>query len=259
MEKRKLQREQAKADKEAEKSYQKKLGEVNRLRTSKIDALRDVEIHMAYDLSLPSSPIAGALPEIKQRVADSHSSIHFLTPDETVVQGTIRFLRHVRAEWNPQKKQYIPLDKERQEWDSATVLVASVDAIVDHIAEGGDALIEWLSDVRLTLSLKPSDQILLLVRGLDKYHSKTRSIHNRNFREAARAGMSAAEFGGAAVSGRIEKEDIEMELLRAQVVQRVFIVQGGFLGVDVADGQWTRRMRSRTGCSTSLAMSRCVQ
>ncbi|KAL1407069.1 hypothetical protein Q8F55_006482 [Vanrija albida] len=221
-------RDEAKAAKEAEKSYQKKLNDVNKLRISKTDALRDIEVHLAHDLSLPSAPIAGALPEIEARLAASNSAIHTLSQTETVVGATIRFLRHVRAEWDKDTKRYIPLDQERTEWDPTVVLVCSADDVVDFVAEGDNALIEWLADLRLTLRLKKEDQVILLVRGLDKYHAKTKSLAERAFRDAARAGLSGDQSGPSSIlatHGRVDKSVVEAELLRAQLEEMVFVVQ----------------------------------
>lgn len=151
--------------------------------------------------------------------------------------GVLRFRRHVRAEWDSTNKRYVPLDQERLEWDPTVVLVASADDVVDRVAQGGDTLSEWLSDVRLTLSLSSDCQILLLVRGLEKYHSKTQSIANRSFREAARSGLagdgtSSAASPSSAVAGRVDKETVETALLRAQVVRRVFVVHGKPTGIE---------------------------
>jgi len=184
---------------------------------------------MAHDLSLPSSPLAGALPEIKRRVEDSKSSIHFLSEEDTIVNGSIQFRRHVRADWNPVLKRYVPLEKERLEWETTTVLFVAADDIVDRVAQGGDALIEWIADVRLTLHVPLSQQLLLLIRGMNKYHAKTQSIVNRNFRETARAGLAGENvpaLSAATVTGRVDRAQVEAELLRAQVVQRVFVVHG---------------------------------
>lgn len=203
------------------------------LRTSKIDALRDLEVHLSHDLSLPSAPIAGAIPELRRRIEESLSSIHVAEEEDTVVEGTIRFLRRVTAEWDAVAKIYVPIEVERKEWEPTTVLVASGEAIVDRVAQGGDALTDWLSDVQLTLDMKTHEQLMLVVRGLEKYHSKTKSIANRAFRETARAGLAGEGVAGvptSVLSARVDKDQVEAELLRAQVVQRVFVVHGRFTG-----------------------------
>lgn len=211
---------------------------------------------MAHDLSLPTSPIAGALPELRARLDESKSSLHFLSEDDTIVNGSIQFRRQVRATWNPVIKRYVPLDEARQEWEKTTVLVASADDIVDRVSHGDDALITWLADVRLTLGMSLNDHLLLLVRGMDKYHSRTQSIINRNFRETARAGLSGEQVAAAkssSVTGRLDKAEVEEELLRAQVVQRIFVVQGEYKRTSLlpynTDCQSKRPKTSKTGYS----------
>lgn len=195
---------------------------------SKIDALREIELHMAYDLSLPSSPIAGAMPEVKLRLDDSLSTLHFLTQDETVAEGTIRFLRRVKAVWNPEEKHFTPLAEERIEWEPTLVVVTSVDGIVDRIAESDDMFMQWLSDIRLAVATTPKEQVFLLVRGLAKYHSKSVSLVNQNYRDkvSARLHEGAMSTEGDRTSRRVTKEMVEAELLRAQVEKHVHVVLG---------------------------------
>ncbi|CAK9779691.1 hypothetical protein CC85DRAFT_296353 [Cutaneotrichosporon oleaginosum] len=222
----KYDRDAAKAAKEAEKSYQKKLADANRLRTSKVEALREIELHLAYDLSLPSSPIAGALPEVKFRFEDNRSSLHYMTEEETVAPGTIRFLRRVKAVWDATTKRFTPLDAERLEWEPTLVMVTSVDGIVDRLAESEDMFMEWLSDIRLAVANRPNEQVFLLVKGLAKYHSKTASIVNRTHRENVSAALhdTNARPARPAVGRRVTKDMVDKSLLRAQVEQHVFVV-----------------------------------
>lgn len=179
---------------------------------------------------LPSSPIAGAMPEIRKRVEDSLSRLVTVPETDTIVGGTIRFLRHVSAEWSASEKRFVPLDNPRTEWETTTILVASADEVVDRILLGDGELAEWIADVRLTLFLAPDEQLLLLVRGLEKYHSKTRSIVNKAFRDSARAGLSTGRASSTEASTtfrtRVEKEQVEAELLQAQLSQYLRVVQG---------------------------------
>lgn len=183
---------------------------------------------MAHDLTMASSPIAGAMPEIRRRVEDSLSKIVTIPESETVVGGTIRFLRHVTADWDASAKRFVPLDTMRKEWETTTILVASADEIVDRVIRGNGELEEWIADVRLTLFLAPEEQLLLLVRGLEKYHSKTRSEANKAFRDSARAGLANGRTRStAAHKTRVEKDEVESELLKAQLSQSLLVVQGG--------------------------------
>lgn len=185
---------------------------------------------MSHDLSLASSPIASALPELRARIEESGSSIRFLTEAESIIDGSIRFRRRVRAEWDSTLKRYQPLKEERLEWELTTVIVTSAEALVDYVAQGGNALVDWLSDVRLTLNFPLKEQLVLLVRGMSKYHSQTKSVASRTFREAARAGLvgeEATAMPNQPIAGRLDKDQIEAELIRAQVVQRIFVIHGG--------------------------------
>lgn len=186
---------------------------------------------MAHDLKLPSSPIAGAMPEINARLETNNSKTVFLSEAETTVNSTIRFRRRVTSQWNEVEKRFLPLDQERFEWEPTLVIVTSVDSIVDQIAEEDEMFIRWLKDVRLTMGIT-DEQVLLLVRGMGKYHTKSVAVVNKSYRESAAAGLMGAQgrksSGPKDNSKRVTKDMVESELLRAQVMERIFVVLGGW-------------------------------
>ncbi|RSH81501.1 hypothetical protein EHS25_006858 [Saitozyma podzolica] len=219
-----LAKDAAKAAKEAERSYQKKLTEVNRLRTSKNDTVREIHLYLSWDLESPSSPIAGALPEIRTRVSDNFSQIHFMHEEASPVPGVIRFKRHVQARWDPGVKRWLPLDVTRWEWENTVVMIVTAEEIVDKIAAGGGLLSGWASDVRLALGLAASDHIIVMIKGLQKYYAKTKSLANREFTAAARAGLDGAGSAHLAPGARVPKDTIERELVKLQVGEGCFLV-----------------------------------
>ncbi|WVW81889.1 hypothetical protein I302_103888 [Kwoniella bestiolae CBS 10118] len=238
-----LQKDTLKAAKEAEKSYQRKLAEVNRLRVSKNDTVREIHLHLSSDLSHPTSPIAPALPEITKRITDNYSELHFLSEEESPVAGLIKFKRHLKARWDGEKKQFIPLESPVWVWEGIYVLVFNAEEIVDKISpssstsisptEGGgeedglDELNIWVSDIKLTLDLTAADQLIIVIKGLNRYYSKMKSLANRRFTAAARAGLNGSTTTTKTTSGAsvgVDKETVEMALVRLQVRQRCFLV-----------------------------------
>ncbi|KAK8845528.1 hypothetical protein IAR55_006243 [Kwoniella newhampshirensis] len=217
------------AAKEAEKSYQRKLNEVNRLRTSKNDVVREIHLYLSADLESPSAPIAAALPEIRTRITDNHSEIRFLPQPESPIPGVIRFKRHLKARWDPAKKQFIPLDDPRWVWESTVLVILNAVDLVDKIAAGEEELSTWASDVRLTLGLSAKEQMMVMIKGLQKYYSKTKSMANKEFAAAARAGLGGLSAGSMqTVTARPSKDRIEMEMVKLQVAERCFLVHEVF-------------------------------
>ncbi|WWD22481.1 hypothetical protein CI109_106974 [Kwoniella shandongensis] len=211
--------------KDAQKSYQRKLAEVNRLRTSKNDVVREIHLYLSADLESPSAPIAAALPEIRTRIADNHSEIRFLPESESPIPGVIRFKRHLKAKWDPAKKQFIPLDEPRWVWESTILVIINAEELVDKIAAGEEELSTWASDVRLTLGLSSKEQMMVMIKGLQKYYSKTKSLANKEFAAAARAGLDGlATASKQTLPSRPPKERIEMEMVKLQVAERCFLV-----------------------------------
>lgn len=168
------------------------------------------------------------MPEVKMRLEDAHSSLLFSTEEDTIAEGTIRFLRRVKAAWDPETKLFHPLDEERVEWEPTLVVVTSVDAIVDRIAESDDMFVEWLSDIRLTATSTPHEQVFLLVRGLAKYHTKTVSFANSTHRDVIGGALEDPNVlqDGTRTDVQVTKPMVEEQLLRATVGEHVFVVLG---------------------------------
>ncbi|XAO26607.1 hypothetical protein I312_105445 [Cryptococcus bacillisporus CA1280] len=242
---RQLERDTAKAAREAEKLYQRKVANVNKLRTSKQDALREIHLYLSADMSLPSSPIAGALPEIRNRIQDCQSALHFLPESDSPIPGVIRFKRYLQARWDPESKRFVPLDDPRWVWEKTVLVIITAEGLVDKIAEGGeewegqgggekDVLARWVSDVRLLLGLTMSDQVVLVIKGLQKYYLKSRALANKDYINAARAGLEGGSGSGsgpgstatktARINGRPTRDRIEAEMVRLQVAEHCFLV-----------------------------------
>lgn len=252
-----------KAAKEAEKSYQRKVANVNKasishtnypkrahklvltkflqLRTSKQDTLREIHLYLSADMSLPSSPIADAVPEIRNRIQDCQSALHFLPESDCPIPGVIRFKRYLQARWDPESKRFVPLDDPRWVWEKTVLIIITAEELVDKIAKGGeegekDVLAQWVSDVRLLLGLTMSDQVMLMIKGLQKYYSKSRALANKDYINAARAGLEAGGGGGGGgpgsstaikttrMNGRPTRDRIETEMVRLQVAEHCFLV-----------------------------------
>ena len=191
-------------------------------------------------MSLPSSPIAGAVPEIRNRIQDCQSALHFLPESDCPIPGVIRFKRYLQAQWDPESKRFVPLDDPRWVWEKTVLIIITAEELVDKIAKGGeegekDVLAQWVSDVRLLLGLTMSDQVMLMIKGLQKYYSKSRALANKDYINAARAGLEGGGGGGGGpgsstaikptrMNGRPTRDRIEAEMVRLQVAEHCFLV-----------------------------------
>ncbi|KIR63608.1 crossover junction endonuclease EME1 [Cryptococcus bacillisporus CA1873] len=229
------EREAKAAQKAKEKEARQLERDTAKLRTSKQDALREIHLYLSADMSLPSSPIAGALPEIRNRIQDCQSALHFLPESDSPIPGVIRFKRYLQARWDPESKRFVPLDDPRWVWEKTVLVIITAEELVDKIAEGGgekDVLAQWVSDVRLLLGLTMSDQVVLVIKGLQKYYSKSRALANKDYINAARAGLEGGSGSGpgstatktARINGRPTRDRIEAEMVRLQVAEHCFLV-----------------------------------
>lgn len=110
------------------------------------------------------------------------------------------------------------------------LVIITAEELVDKIAEGGekDLLAQWVSDVRLLLGLAMSDQMVLMIKGLQKYYSKSRALANKDYMNAARAGLEGGSGSTATktarINGRPTRDRIEAEMVRLQVAEHCFLV-----------------------------------
>jgi crossover junction endonuclease EME1 len=202
------------------------LADANRLRTSKNDTLREIHLYLSADLQQPSSAIAGALPEITHRIIDNLSELHYLPEHESPLPGIIRFKRHVKSRYDHTRKAWIPLDHPNWEWEGTILVIITADECVDMVHTKG--LREWASDVRLAMGMKGNDQLVIMIKGLGKYYSKLKTAQNKEYTAAARAGVAGKDVGGlgTAAGGKLDREQIDMELLRLEMENGAFLVHG---------------------------------
>ncbi|TYJ54898.1 hypothetical protein B9479_004406 [Cryptococcus floricola] len=221
-----LAKDTAKA--KAEKSLEKKMKDANKLRVSKNDTVREVALYLSADMAKPSSPIAGALPEITTKLKDNQSDLRFMSDSDSPIPGAIRFKRHLKARWDVAVKRFIPLDQPRWVWEKTVLILITAEELVDKIADGDDALVQWASDVRLLMSLSQQNQVIIMIKGIEKYYSKSKSMANKDYMSAARAGLEGGAVGGAMTAGRRAvrptKDRIEEEMVKLQVAEGCFLV-----------------------------------
>lgn len=107
------------------------------------------------------------------------------------------------------------------------MVIISAQELVDKIVLGNGALQDWAADLRMILRGQTStaSQMVLLVKGLEQYHSRTRSLVNKEYAAAARAGLSAAD-SSVLHHSRLSRADIDCEVVKLQVAEGCFMVYG---------------------------------
>ena len=196
------------------------------LRTSKNDTVRELHLYLAPDLQLPSSPIAAALPEITRRLTENLSELHVLAQADCPIPGITRFKRHTKARWDSAAKRFVPLEVPLWDWEAVILVVLGVDDLIDKIMGGGDLLLDWARDVRSATGLSKKDTLMVMIKGLNGYHAKTKTLKNREFATAARAALDGRLVQVQDSIGRLEKEVIEQAMLRLQLEEGCFLVHG---------------------------------
>jgi len=132
----------------------------------------------------------------------------------------------VKSRYDHTRKAWIPLDHPKWEWEGTILVIITADECVDMIHTKG--LREWASDVRLAMGMKGNDQLVIMIKGLGKYYSKLKTAQNKEYTAAARAGVAGKDVGGLSVAagGKLDREQIDMELLRLEMENGAFLVHG---------------------------------
>lgn len=198
------EREAAKAAKLLHKAEKKRFLEVNRLRTSKSETMREMIIDLDRTLFATGQPLAGCEGSIKARYEEEGASVHLC--DGVVAPPLIRFRRKVKAEWSSEKRHWVPLQKEEVRREGTTIVYIDAGEVVKIVGEGEDALERWYEDLERRLGARAGEKgplgdekVFLICQGLVKYYSRIRANENRAY--TARIRQQLAESNGASDAG----------------------------------------------------------
>jgi hypothetical protein len=189
--------------------------------------------------------------------------------ETTHVPGLITVKRWVNAEFNAATRRFVALPEGHEYWQDQLpyVLVVTAKEIVAKIVAGrtdkSRGLIAWLTSIKRKLGLTRSAtvpaattsigaaptttpgsaqtnrcEIMLLIHGMKAWHSKAASVKRKEFSERARNhmagyGVDADVEGESSSGGAPDKEEVDKELVRLQLVHRCFQVCGESCEIEV--------------------------
>lgn len=176
------------------------------------------------------------------------------------VPGLITVRRRVDAEFSTEKRRFValPPGQEYIQDQLPYVLVVTAKELVGMITAGrtnkSRGLVAWLTGVKRKLGLTRTTaggvvvgmgaaptttagaaqtsrcEIMLLIHGMKAFYSKAAKLSRTAFAERARMHMAGEEVEEAEVAPRSgempDKEEVDKELVRLQLLHRCFQVQG---------------------------------
>ncbi|KAJ9475120.1 ERCC4 domain-containing protein [Pseudozyma hubeiensis] len=263
----------AKAQAAAEK---KRFLEVNRLRTSKADTMRELIVDLDRTLFSAGQPFAGCQDSITTRFEEEGASVQLC--DSVVAPPLVRFRRKVKARWNAERRHWTPLDREEVRREGMVIVYIDAKEIVQQVAEGGgEGLESWYGDLQRRLSVmnggrEPDDgqqqQVFLICQGLVKHYSRLRANENRAYtarirqqlaenqltedatttasdaapKPARRKGNAASDTATATASSSAPPQAIvERSLLQLKLIHRCYVIHAASL----VDGvEWLHQLTS---------------
>ncbi|KAJ9097729.1 hypothetical protein QFC21_004767 [Naganishia friedmannii] len=171
-----LEKEREKRRVLAEREARKKDIEVNRLRASKSETVREVTVHISPELENRGSPIATAIPLLRERLAEKESSMSLLPvpdPDDPAqrdqvdgstlhVPGLVKVKRWITAEFDTEKRRFVAVNDGEEYWQDQLpyVIIITAKELVEKMVAGkydkSKGLVAWLSSMKRKLGLTRS-------------------------------------------------------------------------------------------------------
>lgn len=196
------QREAGKAAKQQAAAERKRFLEVNRLRTAKSETMCELIIDLDRSLFSQGQPLATCQASMTARFEEEGASVHLC--DGVVAPPLVRFRRKVKAEWNVERRHWVPLEKEEVRREAMVIVYMDAKEVVQLVSEGGEAGLEtWYGDLMRRLEvINGSDagapQVFLICQGLVKFYSRIRANENRAYTARIRQQLAENQSGAAA-------------------------------------------------------------
>lgn len=259
------EREAAKAAKQRAAAEKKRFLEVNRLRTSKSETMRELIVDLDRTLFSPGQPFAGCLDSIQARFEEEGASVHLC--DGVVAPPLVRFRRKVKAEWDAQRRHWVPLDREMVKREAMVIVYVDAKVVVQLVTEGGEEGLEsWYGDLKRRLVAMDGgedQQVFLICQGLVKHYNKLKANENRAYAAKIRQQLdqnqqtagdpTAASEAPPTAPPRRKAADattdstvaprtvVERSLLQLKLVHRCYVIHAGAL----VDGiEWLHQLTS---------------
>ena len=260
------EREAVKSAKAQAAAEKKRFLEVNRLRTSKSETMRELIVELDRTLFSAGQPLAGCQDSIQARFEEQGASVELC--DRVVAPPLVRYRRKVKAEWNRDRRHWVPLDQEQVKREAMAIVYMDAKDIVQLVADGGgeaDGLESWYGDMQRRLlamnrGTEPNDeqaQVFLICQGLVKYYSRLRANENRAYTARIRKQLAENESASTAAAtataphGKGNAADVndaiptqavvERSLLQLKLIHRCYVIHAASL----VDGvEWLHQLTS---------------
>lgn len=182
------QREAAKAIKLRLATEKKRFLEVNRLRTSKSDAMRELIIDLDRTLFTPGQVLEKCQDSVKARFEEEGAEVNLC--HGVVEPPLVRFRRKWKADWDEGRRCWVPFAEGGIKVRREGMVVVMMDAkeVVRLVREEG-GLERWYGDLKRRVGVLNADrqgkggeeQVFLICQGLVKYYSRLKANENRAY------------------------------------------------------------------------------
>ncbi|SPO26271.1 uncharacterized protein UTRI_02547 [Ustilago trichophora] len=192
-------RQAAKAIKLRAAAAKKRFLQVNRLRTSKSDTMRELIVDLDRSLFGPGQPLASFRESMTTRFREQGASVHLC--DGVVAPPLVRFRRKVEAEWNAERRHWVPLEQEEVRREGMVIVYVDAKEVVEVVGEGGEQGLEsWYRDLKRRVEVmngtdEQQTQVFLICQGLVKFYSRVRANENRAYTARIRQQLAENQPG----------------------------------------------------------------
>lgn len=237
------ERELAKAAKQRAAADKKRFLEVNRLRTSKSDTMRELIVDLDRPLFGPGQPFAGCQESVTARFVDEGASVNLC--DGVVAPPLVRFRRKVKAEWDAERRHWVPLEREEVRREAMAIVYVDAKEVVRLVGEGG-GLESWYGDLKRRLRAMDGEdaQVFLICQGLVKFYARLKANENRAYTARIRQQLADAQPADEPTASTARRKPppattetsavppqatVERSLLQLKLLHRCYVIHAASL------------------------------
>uniref|UniRef100_V5ED95 ERCC4 domain-containing protein n=2 Tax=Kalmanozyma brasiliensis (strain GHG001) TaxID=1365824 RepID=V5ED95_KALBG len=248
------EREALKAAKQRAAAEKKRFLEVNRLRTSKSDTMRELIVDLDRTLFASGQPFAGCQESVTARFQEEGASVNMC--DGVVAPPLVRFRRKVRAQWDKERRHWVPLDKEEVRREPMVIVYIDAKEVVQLVGEGA-GLESWYGDLKRRLQAMDGEdpQVFLICQGLVKYYARLKANENRAYTARIRQQLADNQPADEPTTSTARRKappptttttvppqaTVERSLLQLKLVHRCYVIHAASL----VDGiEWLHQLTS---------------
>lgn len=225
--------------------------------------LAEITIELHPSLMDPKCVFSKAIDGLRTKFAEFGCKVEEMSDtdhggEDDPLNRCLHWKRETTSDWNEERKVWVPRET-RTVMEHSAILFVAAKELEDLIVKGSGGVggvIEKISKVKEGYRSRGVTQIFLMIDGLNAWYRKKNNKNQGDWQARARAELNGYEVASSAPTGSrggrsgggsdggLKQEEIEMELMKTQIIEKCQIVR-----VEGAEdiGEWMYELTSDIG------------